>query len=88
VAGAIVGGVNAPLEVRADGKSYPPGGVLPEPQRWRAVNLAHRYRCRDQLSVRQVQAALGRAGIRRSLGMIARDLARYGCDVCDPPEPG
>jgi hypothetical protein len=79
--------VNAPLERRSDGKLYPPGGVLPERERWRAVNLAHRFRCRDRLAIRAVQVALAERGIRRSLGIIHRDLARYACDVCDPPGP-
>src|SRR5262249_37171295 len=75
---AMVEGVNAPIvfevTVRADGKRYPVGGTLPERERWRAAHLAHRYHCRDGLSVRQTQVALAKAGIRRSLGILHRDL--------------
>ena len=44
----------------------------------------HRLRCRDGLSVRQVQAALaGQHGVRRSLGAIMRDLKGWECGDCD-----
>jgi hypothetical protein len=75
------------VERRPDGRLYPPGGVLPERERWRAINLAHRFRCRDGMTIRAVQAALARAGIRRSVGRIHADIANYVCDLCDQPEP-
>jgi hypothetical protein len=81
--------VNAPViievTVRADGKRYPPGGSLPERDRWRAANLAHRLVHRDGLSVRQAQRALAAEGLRRSVGTIAGDLARYECVDCAGP---
>jgi len=73
------------VERRADGRRYPPGGTLPERERWRAINLAHRLHCRDKLSFRATQAALAQQGIRRSLGQLSKDLANYACDICDPP---
>jgi hypothetical protein len=76
------------VERRADGKKYPPGGVLPERERWRAIRLEHQLHCRDRLSIRATVAALAGRGIRRSVGQVHTDLRRYACDVCDPPEPG
>jgi hypothetical protein len=82
--------VNTPaiieVERRRDGKLYPPGGVLPERERNRAINLAHRLVHRDGKSVRQAQRALAADhGIRRSVGIIHRDLASYECDWCAGP---
>jgi hypothetical protein len=80
------------VSVRRDGhtgtgvRHYPPGnGQLPERERDRAVYLAHRFHCRDRLSFRATQAALARAGIRRSVGQIHKDIVRYVCDICDGP---
>ena len=74
------------VERRRDGKRYPVGGTLPERDRWRAINLAHRYVHRDGLSVRQAQRALAADhGLRRSVGIIARDLQRFECDWCAGP---
>lgn len=73
------------VEVRADGRRYPVGGVLAKPERWRVIRLEHQLHCAQQLSFRQTQAALVARGIRRSLGQLAKDLARYACDICDPP---
>jgi hypothetical protein len=87
--GQVADAVNAPVVIevsrRADGKLYPPGGTLPEPLRWRAANRAHRLVHRDGLSVRQAQRALAAEGLRRSVGTIARDLARYECEWCAGP---
>jgi hypothetical protein len=65
-----------------DGKLYPVGGHLPRDERNRARWLAHSLRCRDRLSVRRVQRELAARGMRRSLGIIARDLARFECPDC------
>lgn len=72
-----------------DGKLHPAGGYLPRPERAKAIRLAHRCRCRDGLSFRQVQRALESFGIRRSVGQIHADVVNYVCDLCadGPPEP-
>ena len=75
------------IEVRRgrDGKLYPPGGDLPEQERWRAIRLVHNLVHRDHLSIRAAQRVmLGQYAIRRSLGMLHRDLTGYACPVCDP----
>jgi hypothetical protein len=78
--------VNAVLvEVRrgADSKLYP-AHPLPKVERWRAVNLAHRVRCRDGLSIRQVRRVMAQQfGVRRTVGSIARDLALFTCSRCE-----
>jgi hypothetical protein len=74
----------AVVEQRRDSKLYPVGGSLPLPERARAIQLAHRARCRDQLSYRQVIKVLADAGIRRSLGQVHNDITRYACERCDP----
>jgi hypothetical protein len=78
------------VERRPDGRRYPPGGTLPERERWRAINLAHQFHCAQQLTFKATQAALAQAGIRRSIGQIHKDIVRYACDVCDVPgrQPG
>jgi len=71
-----------------DGKLYPVGGHMPRAQRNRARWLAHRLRCQDGLSVRQVQAAMEQQGVRRSIGIIARDLRLFECPACAPQAEG
>jgi hypothetical protein len=72
------------VERRRDGRCYPVGGVLAEDQRRAAIAAAHASRCRDGRSFRATQRALAEAGIRRSLGMIYRDVTTWGCRWCNP----
>jgi hypothetical protein len=68
-----------------DGKRYPVGGDLPPDQRNRARWLAHNLVHRDGMSIRAAQRVmLEQYGVRRSIGMIHRDLTSYACRVCDP----
>jgi hypothetical protein len=80
------------VEVRRgrDSKLYPAGGDLPPAARNRARWLIHNLHCRDGLSIRAAQAAmLSQHGIRRSLGILARDLQRFECPSCaGEPPPG
>lgn len=64
-----------------DGKSYPASPLTRE-QRNRARRTAHALVCRDGLSIRAAQARMAEAGVRRSIGIIARDLADYECPAC------
>jgi hypothetical protein len=76
------------VEVAAgrDGKRYPVGGNLPPAARNQARWLIHHLHCRDGLSIRAAQAAmLSQHGIRRSLGILHRDLAAYECPSCAEP---
>lgn len=71
------------LERRKDGKLYPLGGVLPAQERNKARWLEHQLHCRDHLSIRRTQAALlAQHGLRRSRGIIQRDLVAYQCPDC------
>jgi hypothetical protein len=71
---------------RRDGKRYPVAGVLPPAERNRARWLAHNLVHRDRLSIRQAQRVmLEQYAVRRSLGIIARDLQRFECPVCAGP---
>jgi hypothetical protein len=70
------------LEQRRDGKLYPLGGVLEPAERNRARWAVHRLVCRDGLSIREAQRAMLSRGIRRSLGILHRDLAAYECPAC------
>jgi hypothetical protein len=54
------------VERRADGKLFPPGGMLPEADWQDAVKLWYALRCRDHLSYRQVAAGLAEAGYKAS----------------------
>jgi hypothetical protein len=82
--------VVAVVERRSDQKLYPIGGFLPRGERVRAIQLAHRARCRDHLSYRQVQKVLADAGIRRSLGQVHADVhgtpgrPGFACHRCHP----
>jgi hypothetical protein len=50
--------------------------------------MIHHLHCRDGLSIRAAQRVmLGRYGIRRSTGILCRDLANYECPACAGP-PG
>jgi hypothetical protein len=78
------------VEVRRDGKLYPPHRrTAAEVAQLRA--LEHRLHCRMGLSIRKIQRAMAAEGIRRSTGMIHRDLHQYECPVCSsapkPPDP-
>jgi hypothetical protein len=76
------------VSVGRDGKRYPPGGDLPPDQRNRARQLAHNLVCRDGLSIRTAQRVmLEQYAVRRSLGIIHRDLTSYACRACDPEHP-
>jgi hypothetical protein len=69
-----------------DGKRYPPGGDLPPDQRNRARWLIHGLHCRDRLSILKAQRVmLEQHGIRRSLGILHRDLVGYQCPDCAEP---
>ena len=79
-----------PLKQGRDGRLYP--AVLPRPRaelnriRW----LSHRLHCEQGLSERRVQRVLlEQHGIRRSAGIVHRDLADFECPACagGPPEP-
>lgn len=66
-----------------DGKRYPVTGNLPPDQRnkarWAAHNLCHR----DHHSIRAAQKImLDQYAIRRSIGSICQDLARFECPSC------
>jgi len=77
--------VNEPVIIevtrRADNKLYPARPLTRE-QRNRARWLAHNLVHRDGLSIRAAQRAMLARGVRRSLGIIARDLASYECPAC------
>jgi hypothetical protein len=76
------------VTVGRDGKRYPVGGDLPADQRNRARKLAHNLVHRDRLSIRAAQRVmLEQYALRRSLGIIHRDLINYVCPVCDPDHP-
>lgn len=64
-----------------DGKSYP-ATPLSRAERNRARWTAHRLVCRDGLSIRAAQQAMAEAGLRRSTGIIASDLANFRCPDC------
>lgn len=67
---------------RADGKLYPAQPLTRE-QRIRARRLAHNLVHRDGLSVRAAQRTMvEQYGLRRSLGIIARDLKLWECPSC------
>ena len=78
------------VEVRRDGKLYPP--VRRSAAEVAAIRaLEHGLHCRQGLSIRAVQAALlDQHDIRRSIGMIHRDLT-WECPYCStaprPPDP-
>ena len=76
------------VEKRRDGKIHPLGGHLSGVQWNRAVNYAHRFRCRDGLSYRKVQVALAELGIRRSLGQIHHDVRAFECARCKETTDG
>jgi len=66
-----------------DGKWYP---VTRKPADLaRIIGLEHALHCKEGLSRHKLQKRLlMRHGIRRSLGAISQDLARYECDKCAP----
>ena len=72
--------------VRSNGRRYPVSGVLPEPERWRAINAAHRLVHQEDLSYRAAQQAMLSQGIRRSLGQVYKDVHAYACRVCSPEQ--
>jgi hypothetical protein len=78
-----MGGMSVVEVVRAaDGKCYPPH-PLDEAERNR-VRLAVHELSHSGLSVRRIQRELaGRHGVRRAVGTIARDLARFSCRDCE-----
>ena len=64
-----------------DGKLYPATPLTHKQRnraRWAAHNLVHR----DGLSIRAAQQVMAKAGIRRSRGIIMRDLQDYQCPHC------
>ena len=64
-----------------DGKLYP--ATRKRDDLTRIIGLEHRLACREGLSRRQVQTRLFyRHGVRRSVGAISQDLARFECDDC------
>lgn len=64
-----------------DGKMYR-AVPLRRQDRNRARWMAHRLVHRDGLSIRAAQARMAEAGLRRSVGIIARDLADFECPHC------
>lgn len=84
ILGHVAGTVNTILvevERRRDGKLYPPR-PLTHAERNRARWLAHNLVHRDGMSVRAAQRAMAAQGVRRSVGIIARDLAAFECPDC------
>ncbi len=77
------------VKVRSDGKLMPPDWPLTPPEvTARLRDLEHHLHCAGGLSIRQTQAAMLDRGIRRSIGMIHRDLHQFECPVCsDAPKP-
>lgn len=66
----------------ADGKDYP-SQPLTRAERNRARWLAHNLVHRDGLSIRVAQKAMAEHhDVRRSVGIIARDLADFECPHC------
>jgi hypothetical protein len=76
------------VEVRADGKLYPPSRRSPA-EVAQVRDLEHHLHCAGGLSIRATQAAmLDKHGIRRSVGMICRDLNQFECSHCSTaPKP-
>jgi hypothetical protein len=70
-----------------DSKLYP-AVRLTAAERNRARWLAHRLVHTDGLSVRQAQAAMLDRGLRRSVGILCRDLQRFECPDCAGPPGG
>jgi hypothetical protein len=73
------------VEVRRgrDGKLYPPRMPLPQEERDRLRAIAHALRCRDGLSIREIQRTMRDSyGVRRSTGQIHADLRRFACTLC------
>ena len=72
------------VERRRDGKLHPPGGKLPDKDRWRAVRIAHQLVHGRGLSIRAAQAVLlAEHGIRRSFGSVQHDLKAFSCPRCE-----
>jgi hypothetical protein len=72
------------VEVRRDGKLYPPV-MRSAAEVTQLRELEHMLHCQLGLSIRATQAVmLGKYGIRRSRGMIHRDLQRFQCPRCTP----
>jgi hypothetical protein len=72
------------IEVKAgrDGKLYRARPLTSE-QRDLARAFAHGLVCKDRLSVRAAQRVMAEShGIRRSVGIIARDLGLFTCEWC------
>jgi hypothetical protein len=65
-----------------DGKLYPAAPLTRE-QRARAVRLTHQLVHVDGYSIRSAQWVMSEChGLRRSVGVIARDLADFTCPHC------
>ena len=63
-----------------DRKLYPAGGPRPAAEVERLRSLTHSLACGQGLSERAAQRALlEEHGVRRSTGIIHRDLAEYDC---------
>ena len=78
------GGVSVDVRIRGrDGRLYPARLLTPDERR-RARMLAHHFVHRDRLSIRLAQQVMAEQhGLRRSVGVIARDLAGWVCHLCD-----
>lgn len=72
-----------------DGKLYQTPWLRAVPAELNRVRwLTHRLHCQQGLSHRAVQRTLlDQHGIRRSTGVIARDLALFECPSCAPQPP-
>jgi len=79
---ADTGHVNT-TEVRRgrDGKLYP-AAPLTRQERGQAIRRAHELVCDRGLSIRRAQQVMAESGLRRSLGIIARDLQGFECPRC------
>ena len=64
-----------------DGKAYP--ATRDRAELARIIGIEHALHCGEGLSRHKLQKRLAmRHGIRRSIGAISQDLARYECDKC------
>jgi hypothetical protein len=71
------------VRIGRDGKRYGARPLTRE-ERSRAIRLAHQLVHVDRLSVRAAQQVMASSyGLRRSVGIISRDLANFECPACE-----
>jgi hypothetical protein len=75
--------VTAPrTRLSQNGKAYPASRPTRQ-ERGRAIRVAHQLVHDRHLSIRAAQKVMAETyGIRRSVGIIARDLADFECPAC------